>query len=556
MAKEAEGAAGPADAALAVEGKREGASPAGNENESLLRELPRYSTLLPAALGLAFSRVGILTGAYGSYESSDKGLFTDGAMLIALAALLLVLLALWLWKGQLEQRTVNGLGIACAAGEVASALTLVVLCHLGLMGGIWELLACAACTLFGSGCMFYWLRFLKGSASAMAAVTVFSALAASEVLTYIAALLPAPTDFGMAALMSLAQIPCAVIACRRPFSRDIDSDSFPADYFGLSASAIESRRFLIANAVGIGAMGVVSGFLRGYPDGLPIAFTPLTRLAYAGVVIAVCVAVMACVMHRRERVFTVGAFTLMEVCALFALFVFVLAPDRLDYGAVFATAMNAFMVGFVWYVTIAFMTAGWRDPYYYACAGWIIWLGSRAVARVALVEFNQFSVDTPLMVALIAVLAAVSAQLLQTQFMSINQKIVLRETIDGLAQTSAQASAHKAEEPCAPALSDDEALNWRSHIVRIMGLDIPDESAFERTPAIEEKVHQMGRQFLLSRREEEVLVLYAQGYTQKRVADALFISPETAHAHIKRIYAKTELHSRQEIIDYLESFTN
>nr|WP_235957269.1 LuxR C-terminal-related transcriptional regulator [Parvibacter caecicola] len=66
----------------------------------------------------------------------------------------------------------------------------------------------------------------------------------------------------------------------------------------------------------------------------------------------------------------------------------------------------------------------------------------------------------------------------------------------------------------------------------------------------------MGRQFLLSRREEEVLVLYAQGYTQKRVADALFISPETAHAHIKRIYAKTELHSRQEIIDYLESFTN
>lgn len=116
MAKEAEGAAGPADAALAVEGKREGASPAGNENESLLRELPRYSTLLPAALGLAFSRVGILTGAYGSYESSDKGLFTDGAMLIALAALLLVLLTLWLWKGQLEQRTVNRVGHCLRCG--------------------------------------------------------------------------------------------------------------------------------------------------------------------------------------------------------------------------------------------------------------------------------------------------------------------------------------------------------------------------------------------------------------------------------------------------------
>ena len=30
----------------------------------------------------------------------------------------------------------------------------------------------------------------------------------------------------------------------------------------------------------------------------------------------------------------------------------------------------------------------------------------------------------------------------------------------------------------------------------------------------------------------------------------------TAHAHIKRIYAKTGLHSRQEILDYMQQYTS
>jgi len=40
------------------------------------------------------------------------------------------------------------------------------------------------------------------------------------------------------------------------------------------------------------------------------------------------------------------------------------------------------------------------------------------------------------------------------------------------------------------------------------------------------------------------------------VAEELSISPGTAHAHIKRIYAKTGLHSRQEILDYMEKYTS
>ena len=51
-------------------------------------------------------------------------------------------------------------------------------------------------------------------------------------------------------------------------------------------------------------------------------------------------------------------------------------------------------------------------------------------------------------------------------------------------------------------------------------------------------------------------LFYALGYTQKRVANELFITESTAHAHIKHIYEKTGMHSRQEIIDYLECYTS
>ena len=48
----------------------------------------------------------------------------------------------------------------------------------------------------------------------------------------------------------------------------------------------------------------------------------------------------------------------------------------------------------------------------------------------------------------------------------------------------------------------------------------------------------------LTSREYEVLVLLAEGYTQKGIADELVISPSTVGTHIQRILAKLGVHSR------------
>ena len=72
--------------------------------------------------------------------------------------------------------------------------------------------------------------------------------------------------------------------------------------------------------------------------------------------------------------------------------------------------------------------------------------------------------------------------------------------------------------------------------------------------SLRKRVRAMGEQFLLSDREVDVLTLYALGHTQKKVAEALYITPATAHSHIKRIYSKCGLHSRQEILEYLTTW--
>lgn len=53
----------------------------------------------------------------------------------------------------------------------------------------------------------------------------------------------------------------------------------------------------------------------------------------------------------------------------------------------------------------------------------------------------------------------------------------------------------------------------------------------------------------LSKREAEVLPLALRGRTSERIAGELFIAKSTADTHLRRIYAKTGVHSRQELID-------
>ena len=76
-------------------------------------------------------------------------------------------------------------------------------------------------------------------------------------------------------------------------------------------------------------------------------------------------------------------------------------------------------------------------------------------------------------------------------------------------------------------------------------------SASMRKELILHDAEKLQKEFGPSDREAEVVALYALGKTQQAIAEELCITPATVRAHIKHVYAKTDLHSRQEIIDHM-----
>ena len=61
-------------------------------------------------------------------------------------------------------------------------------------------------------------------------------------------------------------------------------------------------------------------------------------------------------------------------------------------------------------------------------------------------------------------------------------------------------------------------------------------------------------QYQLSPRESEVLWLLARGYGARYIADRLYISADTVRTHCKRIYEKVGVHTKEELIELIESF--
>jgi len=77
---------------------------------------------------------------------------------------------------------------------------------------------------------------------------------------------------------------------------------------------------------------------------------------------------------------------------------------------------------------------------------------------------------------------------------------------------------------------------------------------FVRYPGMfHQKCELVAQKYDLSRRQAEVLAMLAKGRNAEYITEKLVISPHTAKAHIYNIYLKLDVHSRQELMDIVES---
>lgn len=65
-----------------------------------------------------------------------------------------------------------------------------------------------------------------------------------------------------------------------------------------------------------------------------------------------------------------------------------------------------------------------------------------------------------------------------------------------------------------------------------------------------------GQRHGLSERETEIVKLYIQGRTVSNISKKCFISESTVKTHLKRVYAKLDVHSKQQLLDLLDEYVH
>lgn len=528
--------------------------------------------------GIVCARTALIAACYGSYTATDDGVFTDGAMLIVCVIFAAALLALTPSRRVLSNTAVQWalVGSTLAAAAASGALSFMDNTDPALAGIAFALSVIS--TLALSLCMFYWLRCLRGTDEVTAALFVFGAFIVSVALVYFIAFLPLRAQNILGCVLILAQLTLVGPAALRDGLATERAHRRARTFFTFARSHIQDARFLVACTVGMGLLSFVDGFMRGYPDGLPIAFTPPTRFAYALAAIVTCTLLAIFVVRRRERVMTVGIFVTMQALAAGALVLFGAFPFQWEIGAVLVNTLNIVICAYCWYVIIAFTNFGSRDPYFYAMGGWVVCFGVRSVARMVPHFAYPLTGNDLLINSVLGVLILLSAQVVLVQFLLAEhrEETVLaeeREAASDEALAEAQQREIRAQEELRQAEADVARAEAALAVAQAQRcIRCTEGHAAERPLILSEasratgsvesvmgdsvrgRVRAMGEQFLLSDREVDVLALYAMGYTQKKVAEELFITPATAHTHIKRIYAKCGMHSRQEILEYLASW--
>lgn len=528
----------------------------GDENGTAMPRLgwDGYAVLMPSVFGIAmgFSVVSlVIQQAHGTTGVSTF----EGWTMVAANVILIGLFLSTLVVKRFSKRAIS-LSVFLSihlAGFASLALVIEDLTGIPYPP-IAVLLLQAAATLGATLLQFYWMRKLRGTSAQAVVFVVFSALALSEVIVFILSFLPAAAWH--IACVALMFMQFATVRVSR--SIGVPSDAFPAvseSYFGTDENHFSNRSFLVVAAMGIWFISIPIGMGRGFSAGLAIHLDAAPRAILLAIVLVVSALWVRFALASKMRALTTSIWVVMELLLGFAAILFAVWPVNAGMGGAFVMAAALVLQAFVWYMTIAFISFGWRDPYYYASAAWIAMnlltvLGMRVDALVtALIPQSS-----ALVISVMSFFVLISAQVVFTRLLAAPSEQHEAEARIQAARRSVLTTSD-GDASTRPVVTEDDVR--RIPLMGVMAISPQSEVPMtSKRPDVHiaTSVMEMGQRFGLTGREVEVLTLYALGHTQARVSEELQLSTNTVHTHIKRIYEKTDLHSRQEILDYIAAY--
>ena len=364
----------------------------------------------------------------------------------------------------------------------------------------------------------------------------------------------ATETLGVPALALMIPLPILSLLCLRRCRSEV-----PDGHYARSAN---SKRYLSAltSLLTLVVASIVLSCLFGFVWEFTVLSVGSVNEAHQTPLVAnlvVAVGLVGLVLYAHKRIDLALAFRVIVpvIVLLFVILPFFWETNPIVLNAVMSASYGAFDV-IIWYMVAS-------TAYDFAVSGFVIGAIVRALSILArLVGIGIGYVvmlipDRPPVLIVGVSIGAVYALAMIALFNRKRRASSLRaaETEAAPPDPPERAAAGTAEEsaaqiaygPTAMQRGDsDEAPTTAERSVKTRAAETPpsDESIFEM----------IAEDYSLTRREAEVLPYLARGRSAKVIADALYVSENTIRTHTRRILEKTDLHSKQQLIDLIEQY--
>ncbi len=524
---------------------------------------PGMRSLVPPVLGLALSSACLSLTLFNGHRGGASPSLDFIPMVLSCAIIVLLgaraLRAERLPKPRVALLTFLSIHVAGIAALVLMLIGIMGAQPPGIIFSLLEGIVAAG----NASLACFWLRKLRGTAAREVALVALCAAACSEIAVFVFGWTDTAA-YGAAFVFAFIQF-AAVKGSR---AMQVPSDFYPAAseaYFGTGEMRFSSRGYLAAAALGICFMAVPLGLGIAVPLGEdPATSAPFINFAERCLTLIIVVALAGLGIRRVQKTtghaLTTLVWLVMELLVSCAMILIAIGGGGALAGRAATLATSLILQAFAWYLSVAFVSFGTRDPYFYTAVVWVALClleaagGAFGIALAAIAPHN-----TALLVAIMGFCVLASAQVVFTQLLRDPSRqagaVAYGNVNTGAVRTEKAGSA--AEPASTPSEQERSAEKDALPLMSMMGVPPEGQSSLPSGAAnvhIATSVIALGQQFGLTGREIEVLTLYALGHTQARVSEELQLSQNTVHTHIKRIYDKTNLHSRQEILDYLAEY--
>lgn len=364
----------------------------------------------------------------------------------------------------------------------------------------------------------------------------------------------ATETLGVPALALMIPLPILSLLCLRRCRSEV-----PDGHYARSAN---SKRYLSAltSLLTLVVASIVLSCLFGFVWEFTVLSVGSVNEAHQTPLVAnlvVAVGLVGLVLYAHKRIDLALAFRVIVpvIVLLFAILPFFWETNPIVLNAVMSASYGAFDV-IIWYMVAS-------TAYDFAVSDFVIGAIVRALSILArLVGIGIGYVvmlipDRPPVLIVGVSIGAVYALAMIALFNRKRRASSLRaaETEAAPPDPPERAAAGTAEESAAQIAygptamqrgESDEAPTTAERSVKTRAAETPpsDESIFEM----------IAEDYSLTRREAEVLPYLARGRSAKVIADALYVSENTIRTHTRRILEKTDLHSKQQLIDLIEQY--